>query len=85
MGIVWQVVEDDALMPTVEAMAERLAAQPTRAFALTKSALHNSLNHDLTQQLALEADLQSQAGQTADFREGVTAFIEKRKPRFVGR
>jgi len=69
----------------VAARAAQLAAGPTEAYRLLKQALRASPAHDLPAQLALEADLQGQAGQTADFREGVAAFLEKRAPRFQGR
>jgi len=84
-GLIWEVVEDAALADHAQALARRLAEGPTRAFALTKRALRASAANDLTAQLALEADLQGEAGASRDFREGVTAFLEKRKPRFEGR
>lgn len=84
-GMIWEAVPDDAFAAHVAARAAQLAAGPTEAYRLLKQALRASPAHDLPAQLALEADLQGQAGQTADFREGVAAFLEKRAPRFQGR
>ena len=84
-GLVWQVLPDNELQASAHAMALKLAAMPTRAFALTKEALDRSLQNDLTLQLEVEAQLQSQAGKTDDFAEGVAAFLAKRKPDFTGR
>ncbi len=85
MGIVWAVVQDLELPDHAHRMALRLATQPTRAFALTKQALNLSSTSTLAEQLELEAVLQQQAGQTADHREGIKAFLEKRAARFTGR
>ncbi len=62
-----------------------LASQPTRGLALVKRALDASAANDLDAQLDLERDLQRLAGRTEDFREGVKAFLEKRRPTFSGR
>ncbi len=85
MGLVWQVFEDDQLMPEAEKMAAKLASMPTRAYALIKQALNASGENGLADQLELEAQLQVEAGRTEDFREGVAAFLEKRPPQFKGR
>jgi 2-(1,2-epoxy-1,2-dihydrophenyl)acetyl-CoA isomerase len=82
---VYQVVAPDALLETAAATAAHLATQPTRALGLIKRAFNHSLGVDLDQQLAYEEALQREAGRTADYAEGVHAFLEKRAPRFTGR
>lgn len=84
-GLVWQVLDDEQLMPEARQLAARLAAQPTRACALIKQALNDSFARDLPAQLELEATLQTQAGRTEDFAEGVAAFLQRRAPVFKGR
>jgi 2-(1,2-epoxy-1,2-dihydrophenyl)acetyl-CoA isomerase len=84
-GLIWRCVSDDQLMPEARKLAAALAAGATRGFALTKQALIASPGNSLEQQLALEARLQREAGRTADFREGVQAFLDKRPARFTGK
>jgi 2-(1,2-epoxy-1,2-dihydrophenyl)acetyl-CoA isomerase len=83
-GLIWKCVDDDRLLVDAEALVGQLATQPTAAIALLKRGLADSANNDLDDQLALEAELQRQAGRTADYAEGVRAFLEKRAPRFSG-
>jgi 2-(1,2-epoxy-1,2-dihydrophenyl)acetyl-CoA isomerase len=83
-GLIWQVVEDDRLLAEAGALARRLAAGPTRGLGLIKRALNASLANDLDRQLDLERDLQREAGRTADYREGVAAFLAKRPAVFRG-
>ncbi|MET0509133.1 MAG: enoyl-CoA hydratase-related protein [Burkholderiaceae bacterium] len=85
MGMIWDVVPDAELAARANSLAARLATQPTRAFALAKQALNASSTHTLAEQLELEATLQHEAGLTADFHEGVSAFLAKRPARFSGR
>jgi len=85
LGMIYRVTEPDTLLPEAEALATALAAMPTAALGLTKRLLDASFVHDLAEQLELEAQLQGDAGRTADFVEGVTAFREKRPPSFQGR
>jgi 2-(1,2-epoxy-1,2-dihydrophenyl)acetyl-CoA isomerase len=84
-GLIWQVVEPAQLPDRAMALAAQLAAMPTRALGLTKRLLNAAYGNDLAAQLALEEELQREAGRTADFQEGVRAFLEKRKPAFEGR
>lgn len=83
-GMIWEAVPDDAFAAHVAARAGALAAGPTVAYRLVKQALRASPANGLDAQLALEARLQSEAGATEDFREGVAAFLEKRPARYRG-
>jgi 2-(1,2-epoxy-1,2-dihydrophenyl)acetyl-CoA isomerase len=83
-GMIWEAVPDETFAAHVAARAGALAAGPTVAYRLVKEALRASPGNGLEAQLALEAKLQSEAGATSDFREGVTAFLEKRPARFQG-
>lgn len=84
-GLIWKAVDDEKLMTEARALAARLATQPTFGLGLTKEAIHAAADNDLDAQLDLERDLQRRAGRSDDYREGVTAFLEKRAPRFIGR
>ena len=84
-GLIWRVVDDDALVAEATALAQHLARQPTRALALIKQALNASFANTLDEQLDLERALQIKAAATDDFREGVAAFLEKRPANFTGR
>ncbi len=84
-GLVNSVHPDERLMEEAGALAERLAAGPTRAYAGTKRALNSMLYPELDRQLELEAELQHHLARTRDFVEGVGAFVEKRPAAFEGR
>jgi len=84
-GLIWKVVDDDQLASETAALAHRLASGPTRGYGLLKKAMYASAGNSLDAQLDLERDLQREAGYSEDYREGVTAFKEKRDPRFKGR
>jgi 2-(1,2-epoxy-1,2-dihydrophenyl)acetyl-CoA isomerase len=83
-GLVDEVVADDAFRAEAEALARRLAAGPTRAYAGIKRQLNASVYARLDEQLALEADIQQEMAGSSDFVEGVTAFTTKRQPVFSG-
>ncbi|HWG84907.1 MAG TPA: enoyl-CoA hydratase-related protein, partial [Deinococcales bacterium] len=84
MGVCERVYPAAEFEEKVRALAENLAAGPTRAFGLTKRALNHAASATLAEALDYEAHLQEAAGGTADHREGVAAFAEKRRPAFRG-
>jgi 2-(1,2-epoxy-1,2-dihydrophenyl)acetyl-CoA isomerase len=84
MGMVYRVVPAAGFMEAAMDMAKNLALMPTRSFAFTKQALNESFRNTLDEQLDLEDRLQQRAAATSDYREGVEAFLAKRKPDFKG-
>ncbi len=77
-GLIWQAVDDEALMEEVHKLARQLADGPSNAYALTKRAIHFASANALEEQLQLERNLQCEAGFSDDYKEGVAAFLEKR-------
>src|SRR5262249_12599802 len=84
LGLIYKVCPAAELETTAFGLAAQLATQPTYALALIKQMLAVSSQHSLEQQLELEAEYQGLAGRSQDYAEGVTAFLEKRKPSFIG-
>lgn len=84
-GMIWEAVPDDRFAEVVAARAAKLAAGPTGAYAALKQALRGAFDQPLEAQLAVEARLQGACGASADFREGVAAFLQKRPAQFSGR
>jgi len=84
LGMIYKVLPFDSFEDEVNKLALKMANMPTRALALIKKSLNQSLTNNLEQQLALESKYQIEAAGTEDYTEGVAAFIEKRKPNFKG-
>jgi 2-(1,2-epoxy-1,2-dihydrophenyl)acetyl-CoA isomerase len=85
IGLIWQCVEDSALMEAALALATKLAAMPTKALVETRLAIDEAIGMDFDDALSNEARRQGALGRAADSREGVAAFVEKRAPRFSDR
>ena len=84
-GLIWRCVPDAELTGAVEQLAQRFATAPTLGLVRTRQALHASAHNDLETQLELERDIQRDLGRSADYREGVAAFMAKRAPNFRGK
>jgi 2-(1,2-epoxy-1,2-dihydrophenyl)acetyl-CoA isomerase len=84
-GMIWQCVDDDALMEETLVLAERLASLPPLGLAMTKKLLNDSFSTPLHQQLEIEKETMRWLGKTDDYQEGVSAFMEKRQPSFTGK
>ncbi|MFM9847636.1 MAG: 2-(1,2-epoxy-1,2-dihydrophenyl)acetyl-CoA isomerase PaaG [Hyphomicrobiaceae bacterium] len=84
-GLIWKAVDDNKLGDEVDAASARFASGPTYGFALQKRAFAGSAHNTLDAQLDLERALQSSAGASPDYAEGVEAFLGKRKPNFTGK
>jgi 2-(1,2-epoxy-1,2-dihydrophenyl)acetyl-CoA isomerase len=84
MGMIYKIFPASFFYEEVMTFATNLAQMPTKAIGLTKRLLNQTLTNNLEQQLQLESDLQIEASSSNDYKEGVTAFVEKRKPEFKG-
>jgi 2-(1,2-epoxy-1,2-dihydrophenyl)acetyl-CoA isomerase len=84
IGLIWKVVEDEVLMDEARKLAAHLATQPTAGLAAIKQLITAASSNSLDEQLDLERDTQRKLGHTHDYREGVRAFLGKRKPQFRG-
>ena len=84
-GLIWKVVDDDALMSEAEKLCAHFASGPTYGYAQIKRAFDAAEDNDLATQLDLERKLQREAGSHPDYAEGVKAFLGKRKPVFTGK
>jgi 2-(1,2-epoxy-1,2-dihydrophenyl)acetyl-CoA isomerase len=83
-GMIYKVIPDETLTAEAEKIASYLASMPTKGLGYTKRLLNASLHNDLKQQLQMEENMQDAAAKTYDHKEGVSAFLEKRKPVFKG-
>jgi 2-(1,2-epoxy-1,2-dihydrophenyl)acetyl-CoA isomerase len=84
MGMIYKAFADADFDHEVSSLARKMANLPTKGLAYTKQLLNSTFANDVAQQLRAEGDYQLRAGQTADYREGVSAFLEKRQPTFTG-
>ena len=84
-GMIWESVEDDSFNKHWMSRATHLASGPTATYGYIKSAIRGSFENTEAEQLSIEARLQGECGKTRDFKEGITAFLDKRPPSFEGR
>jgi 2-(1,2-epoxy-1,2-dihydrophenyl)acetyl-CoA isomerase len=84
-GLIWKAVDDDKLDEEVEALAQRFSSGPTRGLARIKKMIRESWGHSLDEELDLQRDAMRELGFSDDYREGVAAFMAKRKPNFTGK
>ncbi|MEX0647133.1 MAG: enoyl-CoA hydratase-related protein [Balneolaceae bacterium] len=85
LGLIYKAVDPGQLDNEADGISRKLASMPTKGFGLYKRAVNQTFDQTLEEQLSLEAELQSEAGKTDDYKEGVSAFLEKRKPEYRGK
>ncbi len=85
IGMIYKYFSEEEFREAVAKIAQKLSHMPTKGLGLTKRAFNESLGNNFDQQMKLETDLQIAAASSEDYEEGVTAFVEKRKPTFKGR
>jgi 2-(1,2-epoxy-1,2-dihydrophenyl)acetyl-CoA isomerase len=85
LGLIYKSVEDENLEDEINSIALKLSKMPTMGFGIYKRAMNETFSNNLDQQLELEANLQTEAGNTGDYKEGVEAFLEKRNPEYKGK
>ena len=83
-GMIWEAVEDAAFASTVDTLAAKLATMPTKALVRTRQAMQAAHSHTFESHLSFEGMLMRELGKSADYVEGVSAFLEKRAPKFTG-
>ena len=84
LGMIYKVYSAEDFNAEVTVLAEKMAKMPTKALGLTKQLLNNSMTNSLNEQLEMESKFQIEAAQSNDYNEGVSSFVEKRKPNFKG-
>lgn len=84
-GLIWKAIPDDQLMEEARALAEQFANGPTLGLGMTKQSIQAAAVNTLSDQLEVEADAMKTCGESADYAEGVSAFLEKRAPQFQGK
>ncbi len=84
-GLIYDCIQDNDLINTVQIFAEKLAKRPTLSIGLTKQLLNQSLENNFKDQLELEKKYQAISAKSHDHKEGIKAFFEKRKPEYKGK